>query len=54
MQQFRDKYVLVDSNTNSVELAHSYGFRKAISVQEIIALYPDIVPSLDKQDAKVK
>lgn len=52
LKQYRDKYVLVDSNYNAIELALSYGFHKAVTLGEMLALYPEICPGHGVQDAK--
>ena len=40
---YSDRLVLVDgSSKDEIALAMSYGFKKVISLKELIALYPDI------------
>lgn len=45
VREFEDKYVLVDGwiETGCVDIAFSYGYKKAISNNELCALYPDCI-----------
>ena len=44
--EFRDKIVLfageTDSNEEELELAHSYGFKKAITLLEVLSVVADV------------
>ena len=42
-KKYSDRLVLVDgSSKDDIALAMSYGFKKVISLKELIALYPNI------------
>ena len=43
LKKYRDKYVLVDSlATNPIEIVENYGYKKVVSLIELMVLYPDV------------
>jgi hypothetical protein len=40
VREYHDKYVLVSGLGKMIELAEMYGYRKAIDIEELFALYP--------------
>ena len=43
VNKYRDKYILVDSMaSNPIEIIQNYGYRKALTLIELIVLYPDL------------
>ena len=46
---FADKYVLVTGLGNVLDICQDYGFHKAIHVEELCALMPDLVPIAKKE-----
>lgn len=44
--KYRDEFILIDGySKDDIGLAHHYGFKKAISVLELLALYPKASPT---------
>jgi hypothetical protein len=44
VRKYADKYVLVSGLGKMIELAQLYGYHKAIDIEELFALYPDVSP----------
>jgi hypothetical protein len=45
MRKYADKFVLVDGfSADDVGLANGYGYKKAVSLLELMALYPSVSP----------
>ena len=43
LKKYRDKYVLVDSlATNPIEIVENYGYKKVVSLIELMVLHPDV------------
>ena len=49
VKEYGDKYVLVSGLGKMIEIAKEYGYRKAIDIEELFALYPDISPVSKQQ-----
>jgi hypothetical protein len=48
LDKFKDSYVLVDglrSPGDIVKLAYTYGYRKVVSIYEVLALYDGVAPT---------
>ena len=47
LNRYRNKFVLVESSApNCVEIVQNYGYKKIISLKELMVLYPTISPLL--------
>jgi hypothetical protein len=44
VDQYEDKYVLVSGLGKMIELAKLYGYRKAVDIEELLSIYPQISP----------
>jgi len=44
VKRYEDKYVLVSGYFDCLAVAISYGYKKAIDIEELVALYPDSMP----------
>lgn len=42
---YADKYVLVSGIGSILEICRAYGFKKAIHVDEVFAMCPELVPN---------
>ena len=43
LKKYRDKYVLVDSLApNPIEIVENYGYKKVVSLIELMVLHPDV------------
>ena len=49
VSEFQDKYVLVTGNGSVLSVCQEYGFKKAIHVEELFALMPQLSPLLRKE-----
>ena len=46
---YKDKWVLVSGLGDMIQVAKEYGYQKAIDIEELFALYPQISPVSDSQ-----
>jgi hypothetical protein len=44
VQEYAEKYVLVSGIGRMIDLAKLYGYKKAIDIEELFALYPELSP----------
>ena len=46
LNKYRDKWVLVEGHplANNIEIAANYGYKKLISLRELMVLYPTVSP----------
>ena len=44
IDKYHDKYVLVSGLGKMIEVAKMYGYKKAIDIEELFALYPNASP----------
>lgn len=49
VEAFGDSHVLVTGNGSVMDVCKEYGFRKAIHVEELFALLPDLTPLAKKE-----
>ena len=46
LDQYQDSFVLVSGLGKMIEISQDYGYKKAIDIEELFALYPESCPSL--------
>jgi hypothetical protein len=44
VQEYRNKYILVSGIGRMIDIAKLYGYKKAIDIEELFALYPELSP----------
>ena len=44
LERYQDKYIIISGTDESLNAAISYGYKKAIHVDELTAVYPTAVP----------
>ena len=47
--KYGEKFILVTGNGNMMDVCKHYGFQKAVHVEELYSLMPDIAPFIHKE-----
>lgn len=47
VEEYKDEFILVSGLGRVLEVALSYGYRRALDIEELFALFPESIPQLN-------